>query len=212
MDHLGRLCTLRCCTVTLVCRLYTTGIALWWMELASGTGDPRMGEAWGPAGGTGRHQPDETANPLGPIPFRQTLLSGVIYLSPNALSKMEKEFITSIYTGRINGEEQPSLWHCRKFARPPFFPSYVLPGFPQLCHLIQVWERENLLHRLYRLWRQFVQGTVKPGEVAPINYLPEAVKDQGHCWDSLQNPEVYGVICLPLPGFSKALCSGLGGL
>lgn len=90
------------------------------MELASGTGDLWMGEAWGPAGGTGRHQPDETANPLGPIPFRQTLLSGVIYLSPNLLSKKWK-FITSIYTGRINGEEQPSLWHCCKFARPPFF-------------------------------------------------------------------------------------------
>lgn len=35
----------------------------------------------------GRHQPDETADPLGLIPFRQTLLTGVIYLSQNLLGK-----------------------------------------------------------------------------------------------------------------------------
>lgn len=184
------------------------------MELASGTGDLWMGEAWGPAGGTGRHQPDETANPLGPIPFRQTLLSGVIYLSPNALLKNGKRvYYKHIHRkNKRRGTAQPLA--LLQVCKTSFFfsPSCILPGFPQLCHLVQVWERENLLHRLYRVWRQFVQGTVKPGEVAPINYLPEAVKDQGNCWDSSQNPEVYGVICLPLPGFSKVLYSGLGGL
>jgi len=46
-----------------------------------------MGSSWRCSQTGGKHQPDESANPLSPIIFRQTLLTGVIYLSPYLLAK-----------------------------------------------------------------------------------------------------------------------------
>lgn len=109
------------------------------MELASGTGDLWMAEAWGPAGGTGRHQPDETANPLGPIPFRQTLLSGVIYLSPNALLKNGKRvYYKHIHRkNKRRGTAQPLalLQVCKT---PFFFPPLASC---QASHSSVIWSR-----------------------------------------------------------------------
>lgn len=162
------------------------------------------------------HQPDETANPLGLIPFRQTLLTGVTYLSQNLLGKKkEEEFIANIYTGRINGGEQPSLWHDCKYVRPAFFSLLTLLHLAKLRIALSsdpgevkgepgpsaLWGLEAICSR-----------NCKTRRSCPYKLFTGAVKDQGNCWDSLQNPEVYGVVFLPLPGFSKDRCSGLGGL
>jgi len=105
---------------------------------ASSMGDPRAGDAGDPAGVTDKWEAGTNQMrlqilwALGLIPFRQTLLTGVIYLFQNLLAnKKEEEFIANIYTGRINGGEQPSLWHYCKYVRPAFFPllpSYILPS------------------------------------------------------------------------------------
>lgn len=95
-----------------------------------------MRSSWSHRQGAGGHQPDGTANPQGLIPFRQTLLTGFIYLSQNLFGRKKKKeegFIANIHTGRINGGEQPSFYHCSKYVRPacfPLLPSCILPGFP----------------------------------------------------------------------------------
>lgn len=76
--------------------------------------------------------------------------------------------------------------------------------------LLQVWQRENLVHLLFGVWRSFVL-LEDLGTFVPIDYLPGTVKDQRNCWDCLQNPEIYGVIALFLPNL-VALCNDLGGL
>lgn len=103
----------------------------------------------------GRHQPDETANPLGLIPFGQILLTGVIYVSQNSLEARGRR----VYCKHIHGKNK---WRGTAQPLALLFSSLTLLHLARLPTTLTSDRGEGEPGQLYGVWRQFAEGTVKP--------------------------------------------------